>query len=1139
MKSVHRRLATLISIVIFSIAGSSAEEDTCTPSDFIRTTSACSGGTRGVTYEKARNCTSLFTPAATSYNEACTCIPGDYVASFEIVSAEACSLTYTPTNCEGGKATTPIEVSAHYCAVQKVPCTQANVRSAYLPCDSVQETVEVVFYFDQTCNPLAPGSSILPPNDFIPCGLHCAAGTYLDGQACWPCKPGTYSMGGGIRLESFTTFNNATFKTSCTYQGANGTSPCTPWRVSGGTLAVGPYDEPNEWFQDECATQPALNCHNNLKATLSMQIKLVRDGYVRFTYMVDAERGYDGLSFYIDSDTASLPMDSYEVSLKEEKFELASGYHTLSWVFTKDEKWTRGKDTAAINLIEIDGTDFNDQGCSMCPVGTFSAEAAATCTPCPVGTFANTVGSATCTACPADKYSPSTPRTNCTLRPTCDLAKDATVSYGSCQTSSMTQEKVTSWLQPQICMPTSDSQLPATTSVKCAECPGGQIMTSNSATGFSTCQLCPNGESRAPGEAKCHACGEGQAAVRVLTLAHFTTTNGSLPDGFTTGCSGDCGTDGWRAVNGYLDSGSGHGNTVSVWLALNVTMEMAGNVKFNFSVDIPQDDSQRGMFFYVDDALSFDIEDGGYGEGESTIGAQSSGTIELTTGVHSLMWVWVKLNADPDIAARDSTIIYDISVEGESRGGAEFCIDIPEGATASTSGTAWVACAPGTYSTGGSSLCLPCEANTYNPASMGGPAACRPCGAGTSSKPGSTDCTIGDVGIPASYCTYAPPVDTATIAVGTEVTLFDMSPFDRLHPSTMFGPVYENSTAPDKADQPLYYINPCRKLEDNVSCVDVRGRGMSTYMCRVWAKNLYDQSSRRPANSLGSAISLSPLSSDPLLARRGFVMSLEGEPCTYSSNTRRTNITFVCDPDSGYGMAEAWTEAGRTTLFDTAAPFPWVKREGPSLPVQQLDYCTYSLVWYSAYACPICSTADYEPVEVKGCNNNKQTTYRFKDPKVCQSSPISPFPTDVPCEPCSADDYVEDEQICIDTFGRHNTTYRWNVPMSCNPALPKSAALPPNIVAGPCDQNVTVIGGLTKAETGLVGAGALLIVVLLIFSMVTYIRSRRIYSEYAKLLQSEKPGEFALEGVETASDGGNEHDEEELRDRGGKYSDEK
>lgn len=43
------------------------------------------------------------------------------------------------------------------------------------------------------------------------------------------------------------------------------------------------------------------------------------------------------------------------------------------------------------------------------------------------------------------------------------------------------------------------------------------------------------------------------------------------------------------------------GGALQAWLKMNVSLEMIGEVSFNFSVDIPKGDTSRGFFFYVDD----------------------------------------------------------------------------------------------------------------------------------------------------------------------------------------------------------------------------------------------------------------------------------------------------------------------------------------------------------------------------------------------------------------------------------------------------------------------------------------------------------------------------------------------------------
>eukprot|EP00854_Cymbomonas_tetramitiformis_P013944 gene13944-16483_t len=70
----------------------------------------------------------------------------------------------------------------------KVQCTDEHIRSTYTHCDyhtdAAHPTIKVVYYYSDACNPALDNALLrLPPSDHIPCG--------------------TYSVGGGLRLESF------------------------------------------------------------------------------------------------------------------------------------------------------------------------------------------------------------------------------------------------------------------------------------------------------------------------------------------------------------------------------------------------------------------------------------------------------------------------------------------------------------------------------------------------------------------------------------------------------------------------------------------------------------------------------------------------------------------------------------------------------------------------------------------------------------------------------------------------------------------------------------------------------------------------------------------------------------------------
>lgn len=89
---------------------------------------------------------------------------------------------------------------------------------------------------------------------------------------------------------------------------------------------------------------------------------------------------------------------------------------------------------------------------------------------------------------------------------------------------------------------------------------------------------------------------------------------------------------------------------------------------------------------------------------------------------------------------------------------------------------------------------------------------------------------------------------------------------------------------------------------------------------------------------------------------------------------------------AGYGQPHAWTVKGLAAAFNPDLPFPqWVDRTASTVvPIGTQSTCSYQMVWYSAFACPVCTKDDYEAVEVSGCVNNTYITYKYKQPQVCR-----------------------------------------------------------------------------------------------------------------------------------------------------------
>ncbi|GJP47668.1 hypothetical protein CLOM_g6844 [Closterium sp. NIES-68] len=1216
---------------------------TCGLTDYIRESKPCIGGKREVKYVKVRNCTDTF-PPMTMRDEPCVCSPEDYEPKYAENGGQ-CYLTYIGENCNsaGDSGLPQIIVDPVYCSISSSrACREGDLKSIYGLCDYIRDSVtgqklskmpavEVIYYFDKECNPYARGAVPLPPNTFIPCDHRCGAGHILHHDDCQECPAGTYSTAGALVFNKFFDVDPKYFKTDCQFKNATGMFPCEPWYADDGALEVGAFDYMNDWNPDVCASDPAYNCHNNLRSSLSLEVDLVRDGHVRFNFTVSAELGRDGLSFFIDSlSEPAMALESYQFEPREVVFPLTAGHHTLMWLYSKDARWTKGEDIATLRFIEVDGIGFNDFVCTPCEAGFYSSAGASSCLPCAPNTVSS-AGASVCKPCAAEQYAQIIPRTQCLDRPTCRVDRDATSVIGPCKLSTLTRTKSWEWLEPQICKPSDLDRLPASIELPCEHCPSGQQAVPIPETNEVRCDWCPTGTARdanqdttppaegAPAgtegaegspaaaaggssgsgnitEELCRPCDAGEVAMKMLSLRHFRMDKGRLPDGFRTGCHGDCGTFGWRAVNNYLESGSGHGKTATIWLALDVDVAVTGYVMFNYSVDIAAGDPGRGFFFFVDHNLMDFVEQqrvewqGGAGQprkGTSENETAISGMWELAPGNHTLMWVWEKLNDERagKRTTRDSAIIYDIEVEGVARGGAERCRRVPPGMQMSEDGQTWTPCPAGTFSEGGEGKCTPCPANTFNPFPEGAEYSCERCGAGTTSLPGSTECFVGDVRVPSSFCSFAvrvpvayngsdappppsalasldpfftapappPPVGPTgemqqeeqfwnnTLAEGGGMVVagggltgatagggrlfFDLSPLARLHPGVLFGPIANDAAVKNSTQQASYFISICDRDTTNDTCYDYGGNPLNTYACKVDPAEEVE-GHLRPGHNLGESLAIESL--DVIageLRTRGFVMMLKGDGCPQTQLPRQTNITFICDPAAGHGQPEQWTAGGRMAAFDPHLGYPeWAQREGPVQAVEAAP-CEFNLVWYSLFACPLCSEQDIVKVEAAGCNDNKRTTYKYRHPRVCQPNPMTPLPDDVMCEPCTANDYDRFEGECADDDGKHNVTYLWHQPMLCNESLPGSVQLPPDEAAGECTYKIKYVPSdkLSWQYIVVFAVSGVMIVVFGVMALMTWLKSRKLHAMYSRLVEQEMHAvEEEMDDMDGENDGATE-----------------
>eukprot|EP00232_Nephroselmis_pyriformis_P024716 CAMPEP_0182865840 /NCGR_PEP_ID=MMETSP0034_2-20130328/7903_1 /TAXON_ID=156128 /ORGANISM="Nephroselmis pyriformis, Strain CCMP717" /LENGTH=1159 /DNA_ID=CAMNT_0024998159 /DNA_START=140 /DNA_END=3619 /DNA_ORIENTATION=- len=1146
--------------LLFFLAISASAQRPCGPEDYVRAFGNCTQldgaeGYREMTYAKKAgvDCADL---AVNSKAElvSCLCQPSEYVAIYAM-EGDQCMLSYAPSGgCQGTPSPTGTPASRDLCQFSAVECSSRHIQTTYTPCDySSDPPVFKALYYYEECNPeLGSAKSRLPPGESIACDINCVGGEVLDGAACSQCPAGTYSVGGGVRLDSFGEWpvdvgNQWSFSTLCTYENAKSLLPgtrseCSGWEASGGKLTVGPYDAPNQMYDFECKSNPDADCHNYLSSALQMQVRLVRDGALTFTYSVNAENGFDGLQLFIDNtDEAIMPLTSYVYGTKSYTHPLTSGFHTIYWVYAKDSGWTAGTDTASIHSIEVNGTDRFAHTCQECPPGYTSEAGASACTACPrdFGWVAPAAGApARCQPCSMFNYTLEEPRVTCIARPECVAAKDTLVTYGECLSStgataeqSRLRLKTHAWREPRVCLGGEDT-LPAEEAVDCPACHPGTFL-----SGGGTCKECPAGQhsSEETGYTACVDCPAGTVAQRLLDTTGSMIQAGGLPSFLSTLCEGNCGSPGWIVrteeceaegeCKAWLESGSGHGRDATVWLQLNVDLEMPGELRLGYQIQGGQwDDFSQGLYVYIDGDVVVKDEDfwmswdsafdRGRGPGEDASQPQEWSRA-LGEGSHVVQLAWVREGASevPQDGDFQGVMLtrFEVTSAGEGFGGAPGCVPVPAGHAAAAGSSRWSACAPGTFSDGGAAECSPCPEGTYNPRPGQNSSACLACPPGTSSSTDRASCELGGAG--ASFCTYSPP--------GAPGVTFDIKALAAGHAGGADPLSYGGSS---------FYVQPCnRTAHEGGACVDYEGEPLSTNICQEDEGSSSARTERPYSFDAGSLIT----SVAAIRGNRGFEVTYTGQPgarggCAAGGEgaARSTTVAFVCDPAAGTGEAMAWTQhaydvykgAGTGSEGRPAGGWPTARTPGELRGLHEEGECHVELVWYTAHACRVCTEDDYEEVQVEGCPPPAYTltTFRWKagTGRSCTPNAVSgaSLPLDQACALCVEGDYTALPSDCKDSNGHSNVTYTWVLPKRCNDQVEGAARLPAPVVAGPCEQL-----GVTEEKVPQWGyaaaAGAVgLILLLIVCVIVSYIKQRKIYKEYGRLVALDiHNSEFKLE----------------------------
>lgn len=491
-------------------------------------------------------------------------------------------------------------------------------------------------------------------------------------------------------------------------------------------------------------------------------------------------------------------------------------------------------------------------------------------------------------------------------------------------------------------------------------CPPGQQKLLNSNKGM--CAYCPPGMASLQGES-CRPCSAGEGATEFVTHVDLSSV--------ATTCIGDCGTEGWRKTDAFIDSGVGHGQGANSYFTVDVPRALS-SITLEYSLSC----SSQSAFLDLraDDLVVARLWCGGCSNATiKTLFPIPEGLLGDSSTVQ------VKVNFHQQASASyvhscSGAKLYHMQLAGPSGAIA----DPPESPSSGASKCAM--CTAGYYSS--AALCLACPAGSVS--SSGGQTACMQCeqglfayrsaldhcdrcGSGTSPSPDRSACT-GPCGATFGELTY----DTSP--------LFGSAPAWRRRSSSGLTYIY----APcDSAVVP----SACLALRDNEWTAV--GDNVSTASSPIHVCVMKTDASGDWHINGGSITSWLPLDS-----RAANTSEFRGITVSVTGGARVTCIT----PSGGQGL-----QALQSTLHlvcDQGAGIGTLQDVTPSMAGPGQVPCNTTMIWKSLYACPLCHTQDYSYYD-GAClaDSTAQRTYFWANPKTCSQGAPLPPPQVVSCVP--------------------------------------------------------------------------------------------------------------------------------------------
>lgn len=757
-------------------------------------------------------------------------------------------------------------------------CTKDDYAGFYTDCwDGVRSA-----FFSKLRPGSCQGGFDLPAPIFnLPCNISCDDGSYLPigANRCESCPAGTFSIGGGARIEVWKDWPpGISARSYCLGRFNESILPgCAPWQM-----------EDTEYVSG--------NITHNQVSVVEISFELVRPGHVTFRWKVEAE-----LCSYSDCDGFYARLNGKQVvnftsvaPWTTSTFELPKGSHVLLLAYSKDFSVSKGADAAFVNLLEVEGMSFADSFCTPCARGKFSPAGAAQCSLCSNNTASNLEGTPDrCETCPSGKYA-LIGASVCQDRPLCDDTHKETL-FSDCDwvngTFKRYQRQV--WIDPHICQ--GGVGLDRDVLVDCAPCQRGFHRT----PGNGDCVGCDNGQ--ALNGDTCVNCPTGTYAHKVFDISRWDTwpdwvhhsTQRPLSATLEHSCEGQGCLGDWRLMGSYVDSGIGHAFPARLILNFTVDVEaIPSYISYNTSFDCP-----NGCTLSVSNVgpnktvLRTDFVYGHDGRSFMRL---------MESGIHSFIFSFDGFANFVTNSAVGVVRISEIRLSGARDGSAFECLPCRNGTASGAGQDFCMRCPPGTYSKGNQSWpCLPC---TDNQVSSGWESwNCTECKRGTRANADNTLCV--------SDCTFSASAQTS----------FNLQQLDSS--STMYGPLYD-------LNQHVYYMSLCHKVPFAESpCVDANGDKVDARICQI--------TNEFTGYAVGDLLEFVPF--DAAHEREGFNLSFTGGSFCGNGVQRRANVTFMCDPDAGRGFPDV--PHGHSNVETTPCMYEFVWSSQYACPVcTERDY---------------------------------------------------------------------------------------------------------------------------------------------------------------------------------------------------------